>query len=57
MKKKPNYSELIKEFLPKHVADFKALPRDEAMKRALGQHMRGKEYARIQREKSDKEPS
>ena len=57
MKKKPDYAELIKEFLPKHVADFKALPKEEAKKRALAQHKRGQKYARILREKSGKKPS
>jgi len=57
MKKKPDYTELLKEFLPKHIADFKALPREEAERRALAQHKQGKEYARIQREKWGKKPS
>jgi hypothetical protein len=57
MKKKPDYTELLKEFLPKHIADFKALPREEAKRRALEQHKRGQEYARIQRERWGKKPS
>jgi hypothetical protein len=55
--KKPEYSKLIKDFLPKHVANFKALPKEEAKRRALAQHKRGKEYARCQSEKSGKKPS
>jgi hypothetical protein len=55
--KKPEYSKLIKDFLPKHVANFKALPKEEALRRALAQHKLGKEYARCQSEKSGKKPS
>jgi len=57
MKNKPDYSEVLKEFLPKLIANFKALPPEEAERRALGQLRRGQEYASIQREKLGKKRS
>lgn len=44
MNKQPIYSEIIKSFLPGHVANFKAKSKEEAHGIAVAQHKRGQQY-------------
>lgn len=44
MNQQPIYSEIIKSFLPGHVANFKAKSKEEAHRIAVDQHKRGQSY-------------